>query len=102
MRPAIFPPTVVKMMKFLMKKSLKCIWVMEGMYIGVLRPATLILVIMEVIIVVMSVEVDLGHKSPSTIHLSIVEQELMLKVEVYIGLIPATLPPKTQVAVIYF
>ena len=72
------------------------------MAIGLLIPATLTLVIAEVvdigflristlpvinagnIIVVMLVEVNLGHKIPFTIPLEIVEQELILKGEIYI------------------
>ena len=44
-------------------------------------------------------EVGPGHKRPATLTLNIGEQELMLKVEVDICLIPDTLPPITQMTV---
>ena len=78
------------------KKVLKCLWTMkevdigilrldtinqvisEVTGIGILRPTTLTLLIAEDIIVVMLVEVDLGHKIPDTIPLVIRGKELML------------------------
>ena len=72
MIPAIIPPTVVKTMKFMKKKVLKCIVVIKDAYIGQLIPYTLPLVIAEVIIVVMLVEVNIGHKRPDTLTLSII------------------------------
>ena len=88
-------------MKFLMTKVLKFLWVMEYVDIGLLIPANLPFIIMEVIIVVMLVEVDIGHKRPATITLAIVEQEFILKGEADIGIILATLHPITQVTMIY-
>ena len=73
----------------------------EVVDIGLLMPATLPLVIAEGVIVVMLVELDLGHNIPATIPITILEQELMLKGEVDIGLIPATLPLITQLNVVY-
>ena len=69
--PAIILTTFIATMKFLMKKVLRCLWVMEYMDIGILRTATLYLVITDVIIAVIMAEVDLGHKIPSTLSLSI-------------------------------
>ena len=43
----------------------------------------------------MLVEVDLGHKRPVNLPLAIVEQELMLKGEIYIGIRPDNLLPIT-------
>ena len=83
MIPAILPPTAIMKMGFPKNKFLKCIWVMEEVDIGLLRPdtitqliaevmiigllspANLPLVILEDIIVVMLVEVDIGHISQS-------------------------------------
>ena len=48
------------------------------------------------------VDADLGNKRPSTITIEIWEQEFMLKGEVYIGLIPTTIPPITKENVVYF
>ena len=72
--------------------------ILEVVDIGILRPATLHLVIAED----MLVEVDIGHKRPTTFLLVISEQDLMLKGEVYIGLIPATIHHITKVTVVYF
>ena len=102
MRPAILPPTIVTTMKFLITKFLKCLQAMEDVEIDLLRLATITLVTTEVIIVVMLVKVDVGYKRPNTLPLSIVDKELMLKGELDIGLIPDTLPPITQVIVVYF
>ena len=44
----------------------------------------------------MLVEVYLGHKIPATLPLTNGEQYLIMKGEVYIGLIPATIPPVTK------
>ena len=46
------------------------------------------------------VDLDLGHKIPATLPLVILEHVLVLKGEVEIGLIPATLTTTTHVAVI--
>ena len=46
----------------------------EVMGIGILRPLTLPIVIMQDTIVVMLVDVYLGHKRPPTLLLAIVEQ----------------------------
>ena len=48
----------------------------------------------------MLVEMDLGHKIPTTSTIEIREQEFMLKGEVDIGLITATIPPITKVNVV--
>ena len=61
MIPAIIPTTfVTTAIKFPNKKILKCLWVMKGEYIGLLRPTTLPQVIAEDIVALMLVEVDLG------------------------------------------
>ena len=56
---------------------------------------------MEVIIVVTVVEVDIGHKRPANLYLSIREHALVLKGEVDIGIISATIRPINQVAMVY-
>ena len=48
----------------------------------------------------MLIEVDLGHKRPATLPLSISEQELTVKGEEYIGLIRTTIYPITKVKVV--
>ena len=58
-------------MKFMKKKVLKCLRVIKNVDIGLLRPATLPLVIAEVIAVVRFVEVDLGHKRLAYLPLAI-------------------------------
>ena len=70
----------------------------EVVYICILRPSTIPLVIAEDKLA----EVDLGHKRPATIPLAIGKQELMLKGDVDIGLIPATITPITKVTVVDF
>ena len=45
--------------------------------LGILRPATILLIIVEN----MLIEVDLGHQIPANITLTIRDQELMLKRE---------------------
>ena len=111
-----------------MTKVLNCLWVMEDEYIFFLRTATLTPEIVEVIIAVMVLELDLGHKrtdtlyltimvfiicvlmvevkrglkKPATLPLSIVEQELILKGYVNIGIIPYTLPRASQEVMVDF
>ena len=69
-------------------------------------PATLPFAILELIVVLIKLvtmeEVDIGLNRPSTLLLAIMQQVLMLKIEVDIGLISDTLPPVTEVAVVYF
>ena len=67
--------------------------------LGLNIPATLPLAVMQQELV-LTVELELGLNIPATLPLSIVEQELMLTGEVDIGLIPATLPPITQFALV--
>ena len=69
---AIIPPTVVTTMKFMMKQFFQCLWLMEDVCIGLLIPATLPLLIVEVSIVVMLVEVYLCHSIPSTLPITII------------------------------
>ena len=71
MRPAIIPPTIVTAVEFLMKKVLKFRRMIEDVGICLLRPATLITKIAEVITVANMAEVDLGHKIPVTLSLKI-------------------------------
>ena len=47
------------------------------------------------------VEVYIGLKRPATLLIEIMYQELMLTLEVYIGIIPAIIPTITQVAVVH-
>ena len=61
----------------------------EVVDVGQVWPATLLLVIAED----MFIEVDLGHKRPSTFSLEIGEEWLVCKGEVDISLWPATTPP---------
>ena len=64
-------------------------------------PENIYRAIMEFIILLLVVEVELGLKRPATITIAIVEQELMIPGEVYIGLRPTTINPTTQVAMVY-
>ena len=103
-------------MKFPNKKVLKCLRPSKDVGIGLLRPATLHQVITEVvdrgllrpgtlpIIIVedMLTEIDLGYKRPTNILIAVGEQELMLKLQVDTGLIPATIPHITIVTMVYF
>ena len=73
---------------------------MEEVDIGLKIPATIPIVIVEFIILVKLVEVDLGLKRPDTLSLEIADQELIPTGWVDIGLIPATIPPNTQVLVV--
>ena len=79
-------------MVFMINKVLECLRVTEDVNIVIFITATLTIAMVECI----------GLKRPSTIPLEIVEQELILKGEAYIGLRPATLPPITQVAMVDF
>ena len=47
-------------------------------------------------------EMDIRHNRASTLNLTIVEQELMLKGDLDIGLIPSTIPLITKVNVLNF
>ena len=87
-------------MQSLKNKVLNCLWVTKDVDIGLLRSATIHVVILEVIIVVILVEVNLGHKRPATIPLTIVYQYIVLKGEVYICLRPVTINHITQVTVV--
>ena len=71
MIPAILTNTILKMVVFIMMKVLKCLRVMEGLEIGLLRPCTLPIATMEFTILVTMVEVDLGLKRPSRTSLTI-------------------------------
>ena len=51
--------------------------------------------------VVMLLEVDLRHQLAATITLSIMKKELMLDIQVYIGIRSATLTPVFEVTVVY-
>ena len=66
------------------------------------RPAITSLAIVEFIILVLMLEAELGIKRPFPHPLSIVEQYFMLLEEVDICIIPATVPPINQVAMVYF
>ena len=60
--PAINPTTIATTMVFLMTKVLECLWVMEDVEIGLVRPSTIPISIAEFIIVVTMVALDLGLK----------------------------------------
>ena len=49
----------------------------------------------------MLVEVDLYHKKPATVPLAIREKLLMLKGDVGIGLVLATIPPISKLNMVY-
>ena len=105
-RPVIIPTTIIMTMVFLMIKVFECLWVMEGVDIGFLRPATLPLEIIGFIMVeikvVMTVEVDIGINRSSTLPPSIAEKDLMLMGEVDIAPRPTNNPSITQVDVVDF
>ena len=61
------------------------------MDLGHKRIATISLAIVDFIILLLMVELELGLKRPVTLPLTIVDQELMMKGEVDIGLIPDTI-----------
>ena len=71
--------------------------IVEVVGVGQVLPATLPLIIAEDVLI----EVDICNKRTATIPLSISKQELTLKGEVDIGLIPATIPPITKVNMVY-
>ena len=128
MRPTILPPTIVTIVVFMIMKVLKCLKVMEGMDIVPLITDTLPLTIADFIIVVIIVEVgiclnraatpslsivefiflflmvelELYLRKQSTLTLLIVEKELVLIVEMDIGLRSDTPPPKIHFYVVYF
>ena len=64
------------------------------------RPDTISLAIGEFIILVLMVEVELGLNRPTTLPFTIVDKDLMLKGEVDIGLIPATITRAYQEVVL--
>ena len=101
-RPAICPPTIVMTMLFLMIKLLECLWVMEGMDLGLKRPDNIPIVIMEFIVVLIEVvtmkELDIGLKRLATPPIEIMDKELMLMGELDIDLRPSTITHITQVA----
>ena len=105
-RKSICTPIIVMMMIFIITKVLDCRRVMEDVAICLLIPATLPLIIMQFIILAIElvtiVEVNICLKRPNTLPLVILEQELMLTVELDIGLITATLPNISHVAVADF
>ena len=84
----------------MMIEVLECLRAMEDMDLGLKRPATLNISIMEFIVVVIKVvmmeEVDIGLKRPATITLEIMDQVFMVLEDVDIGIIPATIPTITQ------
>ena len=87
MRLTIIPPTIITTMVCLMTKVLQLLQVMEYVDIGLLRTATISLVITDFFIVVTMAEVDLGLKRPTTISIAIVEFIiLVLMAEAELGL----------------
>ena len=74
---------------------------MEEVGLGLKIPATISPASMEFIILMLILEVEIGLNIPATLPLAIVEQNLMLKGEVDIGLRQANLPTITQVAMVY-
>ena len=77
-RPEIIPPTNIMTMSFIIMKLLECLQVMKDVDIGILRPDTLPLTIMDFIIVVIKlvtmVEVYVGLKRQSTLPFAIMDQ----------------------------
>ena len=77
---------------------------MEDVAISLKRLASIIIATVEFIVMVnkavMMGEVYIGLKIPATLPLEIMEQSLMLTGEVNKGLIPATIPPITHMAVV--
>ena len=63
-------------------------------------PANVPLIITKDIILVILVDVCLSHKRPATLIFEIWEHDLMSKLDVDIGLRPATLPPIIQVTIV--
>ena len=113
--PNILPTTVVtRMVKFSKNKVLKYLWLSKDVDVGLLRPSTIPQVIAEVVDIGLLrpstlpqviledilVEVDIGHNLLATLPFVIGEQYFMLKVEVYIGIIPATIPPIIKLTVV--
>ena len=72
------------------------------MDLGHKRIATISLAIVDFIILLLMVELELGLKRPVTLPLTIVDQELMLKRDMDIGLRTATLPHASQEFVVDF
>ena len=54
----------------------------------------------EVIVVVVMKEVDLGLNIPATLPFKITEDVFMMMGELYIGIIPATIPPIIQLGLV--
>ena len=79
---------------------------MEDVDLGFMISATLHISVVEFIVVVIKVvmieEIYFGLNRPATLTFSIVEQVFMVMVEVYIGLIKSTLTTITQLVVVYF
>ena len=68
----------------------------EVVDVGQVWPDTLNIIIADDVLI----EVDIGHKRLATIPLAIMEQEFLLKGEVDIGLISATISPLTKANVV--
>ena len=104
-RPAISPTTIIMLMVFMIMEVLECMWVTEEMDLVLMKPATIPLKTMELIVkaigVVMTEEVDLGLKRPATLTLSMVEEVLMVMGEVDICIRPDDLPPIPHARVVY-
>ena len=86
------------------KKVLECLWEMKYVNLGLKRPPTFPLEIMDFIVVlikvVIMVEVDIDIKRPANLTLIIVEQGLMLMGEVDIVMTPDNITTITQVPVV--
>ena len=72
---------------------------MVEVYLGLNKPATITISIMEFIILVTMVDMYPGIKIPATLSLTIAEQELMFTGDVDIKLRQVNLPPTTKVDV---
>ena len=102
LRPATLPQSIIEVVKVLhicIKRPAPLHQVIAGIVdLGQVLPATIHLAIVED----MLIHVNIGHKRPATLPLSIGEHDLMLKGEVDIGLRPSTITLVTKVSVVYF
>ena len=95
--PATLPQVIVEVVKVmeigLLRHTTLPQVISEVVDVGQVRPAITPIVITKD----MLIDFDISHKRPSTLTLDIMEQELMFKVEVDMGLRPATITSLTKV-----
>ena len=68
-RPKALPPTIAMAILFLMTKVLKCLRVMEDVYISILIQSTRPLEIVELTLILMMVEAYIGFKRTANLPL---------------------------------